>query len=111
VFDVALGGRGYCWPTLPLTGSCKHVTIRPRGIREALQYTNVHSNFKIKFQTYIFEIIFKDNFLRLMFVYTTSNVYLTLRFKFEIYSTLLLIHGLIEIVLLMTNDNLYFCMI
>jgi hypothetical protein len=28
----------------------------------------------------------KDNFLRLMFTYTTSNVYLTLMFKFEMYS-------------------------
>jgi hypothetical protein len=57
------------------------------GHGEALQYTNIHSNFKIKFQTYIFEIIFKDNFLRLMVAYITSDVYLTLRFKFEIYST------------------------
>jgi hypothetical protein len=45
-------------------------------------YANVHGNFKIKFQTYIFEIICKDNFLRLMFAYTTSDVYLSLRFKF-----------------------------
>jgi hypothetical protein len=45
-------------------------------------YTNVHCNFKIKFQTYIFEIIFKDNFLGLMLAYTTSDIYLTLRFKF-----------------------------
>ncbi len=29
----------------------------------------------------------KDNFLRLMFAYTTSDVYLTSMFKFEIYST------------------------
>jgi hypothetical protein len=29
----------------------------------------------------------KDNFLRLMFAYTTSDVYLTLMFKIEIYST------------------------
>jgi hypothetical protein len=28
-----------------------------------------------------FEIILTDHFLRLMFVYTTSDVYLTLRFK------------------------------
>jgi hypothetical protein len=48
---------------------------------------NVHGNFKIKFQTYIFEIILKDNFLGLMFAYTTSDVYLTLKFKFEIYLT------------------------
>ncbi len=45
-------------------------------------------NFKTKFQVHIFEIILqdKDNFLRLMLAYTTSNVYLTLIFKFEIYS-------------------------
>jgi hypothetical protein len=55
------------------------------GHGEALYH--VHGNFKIKFQTYIFEIIFRDSFLRLMFVYTTSDVFLTLRFKFEIYST------------------------
>ncbi len=29
----------------------------------------------------------KDNFLRLMFACTTNDVYLTLIFKFEIYST------------------------
>jgi hypothetical protein len=64
-------------------------TICPRGIGEALQYTNVHGNFKIKFQTYIFEIILKDkdNFLRLLFAFTTSDVYLTFMFKFEIDST------------------------
>jgi hypothetical protein len=50
-------------------------------------YINVHGNFKIKFQTEIFEIIFMDDFLRLLFAYTTRDVYLTLRFKFEIYST------------------------
>jgi hypothetical protein len=98
-FDVALGGRGYCWLSLPPTGTCKHVTIRPHGIREALQYTNIHGNFKIKFQIYIFEIILKDkdNFLRLMFAYTTSDVYLTLMFKHiqQIFVKLLLIHGLI----------------
>ncbi len=72
-------------PPLPLTGSCKHVTIHPRGMTllgVERPCTNVHSNFKIKFQTYIFEIIFKDNFPGLMFVYTTSDVFLTLRFKF-----------------------------
>ncbi len=35
---------------------------------------------KLKFQTY-FEIILNGRFLRLLFVYTTSNVYLTLRIK------------------------------
>jgi hypothetical protein len=36
---------------------------------------------KLKFQTY-FEIIINGNFLRLMFVYTTSDIYLIPRFKF-----------------------------
>jgi hypothetical protein len=97
--DLALGGRGYCWPPLPLTGLCTHVTICPRGMtllgvgggidRWAWRglIATFSGNFKIKFQTYIFEIIFKDNFLGLMFVHTTSDVYLTLRFKFEIYPT------------------------
>jgi hypothetical protein len=53
---------------------------------------------KLKFQTY-FEIILNGYFLRLMFVYTTSNVYLTLRIiYFEIYLSIFLktlpIHGL-----------------
>jgi succinate dehydrogenase/fumarate reductase cytochrome b subunit len=80
----------------------------------------------------MFEIILmdNDNFLRLMFAYTTSNVYLSLMFKFEIYLTnfrqitypwphitsvvmtifvkLVLIHGLIQIVLMMTNYDLYY---
>jgi len=43
---------------------------------------NDHGNFKIEFQAYLFEIFFNDNFLRLMFVYTTSDVYLTPKFKF-----------------------------
>ncbi len=66
---------------------------------------------------YIFEIIIndKDNFLRLMFAYTTSNVHLTLMFKFENYSS-----NFREIItyawpyinsVVMTNDNLYYCMI
>ncbi len=65
-------GRGCTrafWPTV-------------RGTDVERSSTNVHSNFKIKFQTYTFQIILKDNFLRLMFAYTTSDVYLTLRFKF-----------------------------
>jgi hypothetical protein len=104
-------------------------TIRPRGIGEALhvQYTFTAIS-KLNFKhNNIFEIILmdKDNFLRLMFAYTTSDVYLTLMFKFEIYSTnfreitylwpyinsvvmtifvnLVLIHCLIQIVLMMTN--------
>jgi hypothetical protein len=44
----------------------------------------IQSQFQIKFQIY-FEIIINGNFLRLMFVYTTSNVYLTPGFNFEIY--------------------------
>jgi hypothetical protein len=71
----------------------------------------------IKFQTYILDIIVKDkdNFLRLMFAYTTSDVYLNLMFKFEIYST-----NFREIntypwpyinSVVMTDDNLYCCMI
>jgi hypothetical protein len=59
------------WHYLALVG------VLMDGHGEALQYTNVHGNFKIKFQTYIFEIIFKDNFIRLLFAYTTSVVYLT----------------------------------
>jgi hypothetical protein len=39
---------------------------------------------KLKFETY-FEIIINGNFLRLMFVYTTSNIYLTPGLNFEIY--------------------------
>ncbi len=39
---------------------------------------------KLKFETY-FEIIINGNFLRLMFVYTTSNIYLTPSLNFEIY--------------------------
>jgi hypothetical protein len=64
---------------------------------------------------YIFEIFIndKDNFLRLMFAYTT--IYLTLMFKFENYSS-----NFNEIItyawpyinsVVMTNDNLYYCMI
>ncbi len=36
-------------------------------------------NFKL-----LFELILNGNFLRLMYLYTTSDVYLTLRFNFEI---------------------------
>ncbi len=50
---------------------------------EALYSINNHGNFKIKFQTYIFEIILNDNFLRLMYAYTTSDVHLTLSFEFR----------------------------
>ncbi len=39
---------------------------------------------KLIFQTY-FEIIINGNFLRLMFVYTTSDIYLTPSLNFEIY--------------------------
>jgi hypothetical protein len=68
---------------------CASTNHPPTGHWRGLQYTNVHGNFNKKFQTYIFEIILKDkdNFLRLMFADTTSDVYLTLMFKFEIYST------------------------
>jgi hypothetical protein len=50
-----------------------------------------------------------------MFVYTTSDVYLTLRFKFEIY--LSNIHESVTYqwpkrkMLLITNDNLLYCLI
>ncbi len=75
----------------------------------------------------------KDNFFRCMFAYTTSDVYLSLMFNFEIYLTnfrqitypwphinsvvmtifvkLVLIHGLIQRVLMMTIYDLYYCMI
>jgi hypothetical protein len=78
---VALGGRGYCWPPLPLIGACRHGPFAHVALERL-------SNFKLKFQTHIFEIVLwdKDNFLRLMFAYTTSDVYLTLMFKLEIYS-------------------------
>ncbi len=41
-------------------------------------------NFKFKFQTY-FEIIISGNFIKLMFVYTTSDIYLTPRLNFEMH--------------------------
>ncbi len=86
----ALGVGGVnCQPLCPPTGTCTYmythllayVGLTWRG--EA--YTNDHGNFKINFQASIFENIFNDYFLRLMFVYTTSNVYLTLISNFEIY--------------------------
>ncbi len=57
-------------------------------------YTNDHGNFQIRFQTCIFEIIciFHNYFHRLMFVYTTSNVYLPPGLNIEV--KLLLIQGL-----------------
>jgi hypothetical protein len=127
---VAGGIAGPTFHRLGRAGTDHSPTWRWRGFTVYVQ-----GNFKIKFQTYIFEIILKDkdNFLRLMFAYTTSYVYLTLMFKFEIYSTnfreiaypwpyinsvvmtifvkLVLIHGLIQIVLMMTNYDLYYCMI
>ncbi len=59
-------------------------TIRPRCVAwRSLTISKL--NFK---HTYSIEITFynKDNLLRLMFAYTTSDVYLTLMFNFEIYS-------------------------
>ncbi len=70
-YILYMGGGGIWFAPSPLTGSCTHITICPH---------NIH-NFKIKIQTY-FEIIINANFLRLMFAYTTSNIYLTPRFKF-----------------------------
>jgi hypothetical protein len=63
-------------------------TIRPRGHWRGFTVFMAISKLNFK-HMYIFEIIIndKDNFLRLMFVYPTSDVYLTLMFKFEIYST------------------------
>ncbi len=46
-----------------------------------------------------------------MFVYTTSNIYLTPRFKLRLYFKFREIHGLKETMLLMTNDNLSYCTI
>jgi hypothetical protein len=45
-----------------------------RGTDLERPYINDHGNFKIKFQTYIFEIILNDNSLKLMYVYTTSDL-------------------------------------
>jgi hypothetical protein len=60
----------------PSAEPCMHATICPHNH----QYSII---IQIKFQTYTyFEIIINGNFLRLMFVYTTSNIYLTPRFKF-----------------------------
>jgi hypothetical protein len=51
------------------------------------------------------------NILRLMFVYTTSDVHLTQGLNFEIYLSnfceIATYSGLKEIMFLMTNDNLF----
>jgi hypothetical protein len=73
-------GRARMLPSTHVARGMTLFSVRWMGMERP--YANVHGNFKIKFQTYIFEIILKDNFLGLMFAYTTSDVYLTLRFKF-----------------------------
>jgi hypothetical protein len=79
--DFALGGRGYCWPPLPLTEwVVTHVTtawhyLAWRGFIPMIMTT---SKLNVKHNIWNF----KDIFLGLLFAYTTSDVYLTLRFKF-----------------------------
>ncbi len=73
-------------PPCPPTGSCTNMHYRPtwvwRDVERPRSMTIAIS--KIKFQTSIFEIIciLRNCFHWLLFAYTTSNVYLTLRFKY-----------------------------
>jgi hypothetical protein len=70
-------GGGYGQPP-PQRLGCAHT------LPSAHTIIKIQSQFQIKFQTYL-EFIINDNFLRLMFVYTSSDVYLTPRFYFCIY--------------------------
>jgi hypothetical protein len=71
--STSLGGRGHQVSPLPIDWVVHTHYHLPT------QYSMTIS--KLKFQTHI-ELIINGNFLRLMFVYTTSDIYLNPRFKF-----------------------------
>jgi hypothetical protein len=66
--STSLGGRGHLVGPLPSTRLFMHIII-------------CRHNIQTQFQTY-FEIINNSYFLRLMFVYTSSDIYFTPRSKF-----------------------------
>ncbi len=105
--STALGGRGHLVAPPPIhwvMHACYHLPT---------QYSI--TILKLKFRTY-FEINISGNFLRLMFVYTTSNIYLIPSFNFNIYISnfcelVTYLCLLKEIMLLMINNNQLYCMI
>jgi hypothetical protein len=67
-----------------MVGPPYHRLGHARTLPSPYTIIKIQSQFQIKFLTY-FKIIINGNFLRLMFVYTTSDVYLIPRLKFKIY--------------------------
>jgi hypothetical protein len=84
---AALGGRGYCWLPLPLIVACRHGPFAHVALRLVALRGLTISKLNFKYTVYtVLKFQDKDNLLRLMFAYTTSDVYLTLMFKLEIYA-------------------------
>ncbi len=76
--DITCRGLGYLPgpPSHPLTGSCTYVCFfDPLHVGPTFMAIS-----KLNFK-HIFEIILNDNFLKLMFACTPSDIDLTLRFK------------------------------
>jgi hypothetical protein len=68
-----------CWPTCAWERQTH--TVHGRWSRAESSKESIAIS-KLNFKDIYFKIFLNGNFLRLMFAYTTSDVYLTLRFKF-----------------------------